>query len=181
MKHLALQWRIALAVLALGITACGGDLTLPGPGLALEVVQGNGQQGTVGEELPSVVVVQVKSDEGSPLPGQRIVFSSDDSTDAFEPETAVTDAAGKAFTRWVLGTEPGTYAGEARLVAEGDSTVTAEQPSRPAPSRAIPTPSGRADPRLRPPTADSRSTSRSGSWSWIAMAIRWRARTWCGP
>jgi hypothetical protein len=126
MKHLALQPRIALAVLALGITACGGDLTLPGPGLALKVVEGNGQRGTVGQELPSVVVVQVKSDEGSPLPGKRIVFSSDDPTDAFEPDTAVTDAAGKAFTRWVLGTEPGTYAGEARLVAEGDSTVTAE-------------------------------------------------------
>jgi hypothetical protein len=125
MKHLALQRRIAFAVLALGITACGGDLTLPGPGLALEVVQGNGQRGTVGEELPSVVVVQVTSDEGAPLPDQRIVFSSDDPADAFEPDTAFTDAAGKAFTRWVLGTEPGTYSGEARLLAAGDSTVTA--------------------------------------------------------
>ena len=127
MKHLALQRLIAFAVLALAITACGEDLTLPGPGLALKVVGGNGQQGTVGEELPSVVVVQVKSDEGTPLAGQQIVFSSDDSTDSFQPEAAVTDASGKAFTRWVLGTEPGTYAGEVRLVAAGDSTVIAER------------------------------------------------------
>jgi hypothetical protein len=125
MKHLALQYRIALAVLALGITACGGDLTLPGPGLGVEVVQGNGQRGTVGEELPSVVVVQVTSDEGSPLPGQRIVFSSDNPADSFDPDTAVTDAAGKAFTRWMLGTEPGTYEGQARVLAAGDSTLTA--------------------------------------------------------
>jgi hypothetical protein len=124
MKRLAVQPRTALAVLALGITGCGGDLTLPGPGLGLEVVQGNGQQGTVGEELPSVVVVQVTSD-GAPIPGQRIVFSSDNPADSFEPDTAVTDGTGKAFTRWMLGTEPGTYEGQARVLAAGDSTLTA--------------------------------------------------------
>ena len=126
MKHLALQWRVVPAVLALGIAACGGDLTLPGPGLTLEVVAGNRQQGTVGEELPSEVVVQVKSDEGTPLPDQRIAFSSDNPADAFEPDIAVTDAEGKAFTRWVLGTAPGTYQGQARVLAEGDSTLTAQ-------------------------------------------------------
>jgi hypothetical protein len=122
MKHLALQYRIALAVLALGITACGGDLTLPGPGLALRV-EGNGQQGTVGQELPSALVVVVKSDEGSPLQGQRVVFSSDDPADVFKPDTALTDAAGKAFTRWTLGTKPGPYSGQARVLAEGDSSL----------------------------------------------------------
>ena len=127
MKHVALQWRVAFAVSALGITACGGDLTLPGPGLALTVVEGNGQQGTVGEELPSVLVVQVKSDEGTPLPDQRVVFSSDTPGDQFEPDTAVTDASGKAFTRWVLGTQPGPYAGEASVLApSGDSAVTSK-------------------------------------------------------
>ena len=101
-----------LAVLALGIGACGGDLTLPDPpsaGVALQVVTGNGQQGTVGEPLPAVVVVEVKTEAGAPVAGRRVAFlrTSTDTAEAFEPDTAITDADGKAFTRWKLGTEPG--------------------------------------------------------------------------
>ena len=57
MKRLALLSCMTPAVLALGIAACGGDLTLPDANadIALRVVDGDGQLGTVGEALPSEV------------------------------------------------------------------------------------------------------------------------------
>ena len=125
MKRFALVQRMALAVSALSIAACGGDLTLPGAGVALRVVEGNGQQGTVGEALPLKLVVALKTDDGAPVAGRQVAFTSDNPADQFDPETALTNGEGEAFTRWVLGTQPGTYTGEARVVAEGDTAVTA--------------------------------------------------------
>lgn len=123
MKRFALAQRMALAVSALSIAACGGgNLTLPEGGVTL-VVDGNGQHGTVGEELPERLVVTLKNDEGAPLAGRPVVFTSDNPADDFVPDTAHTDDEGQAFTRWVLGTAPGSYTGEARAVAEGDGAA----------------------------------------------------------
>lgn len=120
--------RVALilpgAVAMVGLAGCGGDLTLPGPppsGVTLAVLDGNGQQGTVGEALPSPVVVQVLSTDGAAIPGQMVVFVSS-SAGGFDPDTAVTDDKGHALTHWVLGTVPGAYAAEARVIA-GDAVV----------------------------------------------------------
>ena len=53
------------------------------------------------------------------------VFSYDeatgDGTSAFEPDTAMTDAQGKALTHWRLGTVPGAYTGVAAMVAGEDT------------------------------------------------------------
>jgi hypothetical protein len=124
MERFALAQRMALAVMALAVAACGGDLTLPGPGMALRIVGGNGQRGTVGEELPAKVVVALKTDGGAPVPGQTVAFTSDNPADRFDPESTVTNNDGEAFTRWVLGTEPGTYTAEARVVTTGDTALT---------------------------------------------------------
>jgi hypothetical protein len=115
---------VAGLVLA-GALGCGGDLTLPdstAAGLALAVVGGNGQQGTVGQALPNPVVVQVRTDGGQPIPNRQVVFApTEGQTTTFDPDTAVTDAKGEAVTSWVLGTAPGTYTAEARIVAQGDA------------------------------------------------------------
>ena len=124
MERFALAQRTALAVVALSVAACGGDLTLPGPGMALRIVDGNGQKGTVGEELPAKVVVAVKTDGGEPVAGQRVAFTSANAAGRFDPDTTVTNDDGEAFTRWVLGTQPGTYTGEARVIAAGDTAIT---------------------------------------------------------
>ena len=73
MKRLALLSCMTPAVLALGIAACGGDLTLPdaNAGIALRVVDGDGQVGTVGEALPSEVVVELKTQAGAPRVGSQ--------------------------------------------------------------------------------------------------------------
>lgn len=129
MKQFAQSLRPAAALVVLGALGCGGDLSLPSSsaaGLAVAVVQGNEQTGTVGQALPDPVVVQVRTDAGEPMQGKRVVFVASGSADAggFEPDTAVTDSKGEALTRWVLGTAPGTYTGEARIVADADPVPT---------------------------------------------------------
>lgn len=124
MKRVALILPATMALLV-GLAGCGGDLTLPGPppaGVTLAVLDGNGQQGTVGDALPSPVIVQVLSTEGTALPGRTVVFVSG-SPGGFDPDTAVTDDQGHASTTWVMGTAPGPYTAEARVITEGDAAV----------------------------------------------------------
>jgi hypothetical protein len=127
MKRFAVSLRAAAAVLTLSLVSCGGDLTLPNStaaGLKLTVLGGNGQTGTVGQPLPNAVVVEVETEGGIPLAGQRVAFvASAGSAQGFQPDTAVTDSKGQATTRWLLGTATGTYSAEARIVAEADSVV----------------------------------------------------------
>lgn len=131
MKRIALSWRLSVATMSLALLGCSADLTLPGstttPGLALAVVQGDDQIGTVGEPLPAPVVVEVKTDGGQPMASRRVAFvpAPGPGTAGFDPDTAVTDADGHAETHWVLGTTTGVYTAEARLVAGGDSVLPA--------------------------------------------------------
>jgi Big-like domain-containing protein len=127
MKQFALS-APAVAGLLLGLAGCGGDLTLPGStttGLSLAVLQGDGQTGTVGQALPSPVVVVLRTESGAPMPDRKVVFvqTTGGSGDAFDPDTAVTNSEGQALTHWVLGTAPGTYSAEARVVPEDDTAL----------------------------------------------------------
>jgi hypothetical protein len=128
MKQFALPWRSAAAMSLMSLLSCGGDLTLPkasAAGLDLVVVRGNDQTGTVGQALPDPVVVQVSTDEGTPMAGSLVAFvvAVGQDAGAFDPDTVVTDSQGQAPTRWMLGTAPGVYSGEARIVAAGDTVV----------------------------------------------------------
>ena len=111
----------SLATISLaGMLGCGGDLSLPsatGDGLSLTIVDGNGQTGTVGQELPEPLIVEVESGE-TPIHGQQIAFvvSGDSAAGRLEPDTAVTGEDGRAVTRWVLGSVPGSHEVEAKLV-----------------------------------------------------------------
>jgi hypothetical protein len=114
----------AAAALIVGLVGCGDNLTLPGPtqsGLRLDLLGGNGQLGTVGQQLADPVVVVVTNTSGVPLPDRQVVFATTESDGAFDPATVMTDAQGKALTHWTLGTVPGSYEGQATLVAQGDS------------------------------------------------------------
>jgi hypothetical protein len=121
------------------LLGCGADLTLPGstttPGLAVAVVQGDGQIGTVGQELPKPVVVEVKTDGGQAMPGRRVAFvAAEGAGTGFDPDTALTNSLGQAETRWVLGTAVGVYTAEARVVPDGESAL----PSAPLQATADP-------------------------------------------
>ena len=112
---------LSLAALACAlILSCGGDLALPtssGAGVDLSIVGGNGQTGTVGQELPEPLVVGVESG-GAPIEGHKVAFvvAGDPAAGQLEPDTAVTGPDGRAVARWVLGSETGSYEVEARLV-----------------------------------------------------------------
>jgi len=127
MKQFAFFPPAAVAVV-LGLAGCGGDLTLPASppaGLRVDVLQGDGQTGTVGDTLPNPVVVQVRTEAGAAMAGQTVVFvDASGGATAFDPDTTVTNERGQAVTRWVLGTAPGTYNAEARLVSTGDIPVS---------------------------------------------------------
>jgi hypothetical protein len=114
------------AVLIVGLAGCGDDLTLPAPGptaLSLDVLGGNDQTGTVGQELENPVVVVVKTTAGVPIPGREVAFATTGAgAGAFDPASAMTDAQGKALSHWTLGTVPGEYSGQATVLAQQDST-----------------------------------------------------------
>ena len=119
----------AVAALILGVAGCGGDLTLPAtppPGLSLAVLDGDDQTGTVGQPLQNPVVVVVTTAAEVPIPDRQVVFMVTGNGGAFDPDTAVTDAQGKALTHWVLGTVPGLYSGVAKVVAQDDSAAPVE-------------------------------------------------------
>jgi hypothetical protein len=99
---------------------CGGDLSLPtdsGAGVDLSIIEGDGQTGTVGQELPKPLVVLVEAG-GAPIEGHRVAFvvRSDGVAGEIDPDTAVTGPDGRAVAHWVLGPEAGTYEVEAKLV-----------------------------------------------------------------
>jgi hypothetical protein len=127
MKRIAPQWRVHVPAVMLVLLGCSADLTLPGstaPGLAVAVVQGDGQIGTVGDTLPDPVVIEVKTDGGQAIPDRRVAFVAAQGAGAgFDPDTAITDSQGRALTRWVLGTAVGVYTAEARLVPDGEAAL----------------------------------------------------------
>jgi hypothetical protein len=118
--------RLSAAVLLIGLSSCGGDLVLPNStaaGLQVTVVGGDGQEGAVGQPLPNPVVVVVETDAGQAMAGRRVDFvAASEGAGGFDPATAMTDSVGRASTHWVLGTAPGVYTAEARVVAP-DTTV----------------------------------------------------------
>jgi PKD repeat protein len=109
------------AALAGGLLAgCGGgDLVLPNGGspTVIRVVDGDDQQGTVGQLLPAPIVVEVTDTAGNPIPGadvQFVLVSAGDSAQ-IEPASTTTDQDGHAQARMLLGDKVGLQTGEARV------------------------------------------------------------------
>ena len=82
---------------------------------AIKIVSGNGQSGRAGQQLPRPLVVEVKNQNGDPLVGVTVRFST-----AFDPDTGrsfgsvnpttdTTDADGQASTRFMLGSTASVY------------------------------------------------------------------------
>src|SRR5689334_18977266 len=102
------------AALALG---CGGsDLTLPSDHRAAElaVVTGNEQTGSPGQALPQPLVVRATDAASAPVNQVRIAFVVTAGGGSTAPDTALTDADGRASAQWTLGTSMGAQAVEAR-------------------------------------------------------------------
>jgi len=130
--HFPLRFRALLPPLALGclVAACGGgDLVLPEGDrtLTIEVVDGDGQRGSVGEPLAAPVVVEVTDDKGAPAEGTTVEFALTSAGEGagVTPPTARTNAEGRAEAQVLLGDKVGVQTGEARVVVEGDAAPMA--------------------------------------------------------
>lgn len=128
--RLAPALRFVTAAAALIGCGGGGDLLLPGAGdpASVTLLQGDQQNGRVGEALPQPLVAEVKDATGRPVEAARVVFVlTDAAPDAsVTPDTVMTDADGQVTASVTLGTRPGTQAGEVRaLGARGDPTAVA--------------------------------------------------------
>lgn len=122
--RLAPPSRCSLVILMSGTFACsGGDLLLPEPPgqetVALTKYDGDGQRGMVGEQLPGPLVVRVLTAvRESPASGRKVAFVLSSAGGQVSPDTAITNGEGLAIAHLLLGTAPGPYVIEARLVAE---------------------------------------------------------------
>jgi acetyl esterase/lipase len=71
------------------------------------VEAGNGQSGTVGQELAGPIVARVTDAEGRGVSGVTVTFAASAGSGSFDPATAVTDVQGNATAAWTLGTVAG--------------------------------------------------------------------------
>ncbi|HEU4525449.1 MAG TPA: invasin domain 3-containing protein [Gemmatimonadales bacterium] len=110
MPRSPVRLHLALSLGALGF-ACGGDnLTLPSQGepAAVEILDGDRQNGTVGEALGESLVVLVTDPFGDPVSGTLVRWTAEGGG-TVDPGESTTNAQGLAATRRVLGTAPTTY------------------------------------------------------------------------
>jgi Big-like domain-containing protein len=134
MSHTTIPFvRPGLVLLMAGALGCGSDLVLPDPpgggdNVALSKADGDEQTGTVGEALPKPLIVRVLTTHEQPASGRQVAFvlSSDPAAGEVTPDTAVTNAAGEATARWVLGTAPGPHVVVAQLVGGEAENQVAE-------------------------------------------------------
>lgn len=121
---------LQLIAVAGALAGCGGggDLLLPGAGepATVTLLQGDDQNGRVGEALPQALVAAVKDGANRPVEGASVVFVLSDPAPgaSIDPDTAITDADGNATASIVLGTRPGAQSGEVRALG-GSGTPTA--------------------------------------------------------
>ena len=120
--------RRLLSLCTLLAAACGGgDLTLPSEGApaALTLVSGEGQRGTAGSALADPLVVRVTDSKGRPVVGTPVAFSLVDGVGiALNPDTALTDADGRAASRLTLGPGVGSVQVNAQVAGATVAALT---------------------------------------------------------
>jgi hypothetical protein len=120
MPTIALVGIVSLPILACG----GGDLLLPSSGQPsqLRLVSGDLQQAQTGATLPDPLVVEAVDANGRPVAGSRILFrfELDPAGAQVSPDTAETNASGRAAAQVRLGGEAGGQPVEA-VVVDGPS------------------------------------------------------------
>ena len=104
-----------LAPLTLTATA------LPGAPGAIVILSGNNQSGSPGSPLPDSLRVRVTDQFGNPVSGFTVSWAPLAGSGTVSPSTSVTDANGRAATRWTLGSTGGP---KAVVAAAGALSVT---------------------------------------------------------
>ncbi len=93
-----------------GLEALVNATANPDVAHAAEIVHGNDQIGIISELLFDSLVVQVSDQFGNGVAGHSVTFTATAGSGSVSPTDATTDADGKAFTRWTLGSTIGNQA-----------------------------------------------------------------------
>jgi hypothetical protein len=129
----ALRLRLFPWLLLCALTAtasCGGDnLLLPKDGepAQISIMDGDNQNGTVGQPLGDSLVVKVSDPSGRPVEGVEVVFVPPAGGAVAPSDTVHTDAAGIAQVAYTLSTTAGDQMVEARatpIVSPSASSIT---------------------------------------------------------
>ncbi len=114
--------------LPMGLASATRLRVVPTP-TALSIVSGDGQTGAPAAVLPESLVVQLNDESGQPLPGAAVHFAADAGSGTVGPDSATTDAAGRAAVQWTLGPDTGaqfaTASVESRLIVRFAATASA--------------------------------------------------------
>jgi hypothetical protein len=116
---------LGCTALLTALAACGGgdNLLLPGSGepAHVTVVQGDQQNGRVGQPLSQPLIVAVTDASDRLVDGATIVFVLSDPAPgaSVAPDTTTTNADGQATANVVLGTRPGSQTGEVQALGAG--------------------------------------------------------------
>lgn len=127
MRAASLVSRFATGFLLPWVAGCGdNDLLLSGSPAGLEAVSGDGQEAQVGSPLADPLVVRATDEAGRPVQGVRVAFQFDgDVGGNVAPDTAETDADGRASADIRLGTLTGAQLVDATIVeGPADAVVT---------------------------------------------------------
>lgn len=121
-------YTISLSLAAFGTIACGKDtLILPEDGepVTLLILAGNDQSDTVGRVLRDSLVVRITDPNNRPIKHQPVRFFETPSNTGARtiPDTARTDADGRATARWVLGTIAGPQNVRASVAGPGRELI----------------------------------------------------------
>jgi len=84
---------------------------------------GDGQSGEVNSTLPEPLIVLVEDAAGNPVPGVTVVWTATLGGGSLDPSTSVTDADGRAQTRWTLGPETGEQQATASVESVSDTKL----------------------------------------------------------
>ena len=134
-----------------------------GSATVLERVSGDGQSALVGTSVPEPLVVRVKDGSGNPVADLAVTWVMGNGGGSLAPETSLTDAQGRASTRWTLGATPGPNTATAVLSGVGTVGFTATGESGDTAHALAGDPAARdsgARRRAQPPAGDPASRSR---------------------
>jgi len=106
--------RSLIAGMLLASTACVESVAPRGPSVHLKLATGGEQRGLAGTVLPERIGVWLLDDEGMPVEGATIRWSSPTPGARFDPETSVSGYTGLATTTWRLGIGGDTQVAVAR-------------------------------------------------------------------
>jgi hypothetical protein len=105
--------------------------TLPATAL-IAPTGGDGQTGTVQSTLPESLEVTVRLVDGRAVRGSAVTWSTTDTSARLDPQVGVTDSAGRARVRWLLGRIAGVQRADATTASLAPATFTATATPGPA-------------------------------------------------